>query len=257
VTLLEKLKALFNRDEIPDEAKLIFDSAKTPADLLRGLDELLTRNEVEAKELNEEITKTEMLAQDEEDKVRTGNLPERQKRQALLHVKRLRKQMDNYEGRLRIYERNMNLHLNLIGKIQQMEAMKLGGVDESRIDQIVMDFEEKLEKYADIMNAAEAHEAKSTVVSAREERELRDLEDEITGRKKEKTRASEPGEAGLKAKSRELRAKTEVGTDVPAPEPDRAERGRRKPIDEMVEDALGEEDAARAASRDKKRVELE
>ena len=49
---------------------------------------------------------------------------------------------------LRIYERNMNLHLNLIGKIQQMEAMKLGGVDEAKIDQIVMDFEEKLEKYA-------------------------------------------------------------------------------------------------------------
>lgn len=258
MTLLEKLKSLFTRDEIPDEAKLIFDKAKTPADLLRGLDNLLTRNEMEAGELNKEINTIEQRADEEEERIRTGALPERQKRNALLHIKRLRKTMDNYEGRLRIYERNMNLHLNLIGKIQQMEAMKLGGVDEARIDQIVMEFEEKLEKYGDVMNAADAHEGRTATASAREDRELRDLEAEIL-RKGERP-ATEPGEAELKAKVRELRATTPAGSDSPAldakPGDGGLDRPRRRPIEEVIERALESEgeDAAAGAPHQRGRV---
>ncbi len=236
MTLLERLKALFTRDEIPDEAKLIFDKAKTPSDLLRGLDNLLTRNEVEARELNDEITKIEKQTSDVEEEIRAGALPERQKRNSLLLVKRLRKTMDNYEGRLRIYERNMTLHLNLIGKIQQMEAMKLRGVDEARMDQIVMDFEESLEKYADVMSAADAHEGRTATVSAREDRELRDLESEIVrkgaGKDKEKD-----APAGLPAGLEPSRP----------PEPER-ERPHRRPIEEVVERALGGADAAKEPS---------
>jgi hypothetical protein len=248
VTLLEKLKALFTRDEIPDETKAIFDAAKTPTELLRGLDNLLTRNEVEAKELNDEITKIEEQAVEEEERVRIGSLPERQKRNALLKIKRLRKTMDNYEGRLRIYERNMNLHLNLIGKIQQMEAMKLGGVDEAKIDQIVMEFEEKLEKYADIMNAAEAHEGRSATVSTKEDRELKALEAEIK-------RKGEPAELELKAKEEiEPGNGAAVTPDAPRPERDRA---RRRPIEEVVEHALDEGASPAAPSGEAKKVELE
>lgn len=210
-TLLEKLKGLFSRSDIPDEARAIFEQAKTPTELLRGLDDLLTRNEVEAKELNAEIANVEEAADGEEARIRSGEMPERQKRNALLHVKRLRKQLDNYEGRLRIYERNMNLHLTLIGRIQQMEAMKLGGVDEASIDKIVVDFEEKLEKYHDVMNAADAHEGKASVVSAREERELRDLEQEIL-----RTSKSDEG------KEREPAPQVRETPEVPA----------RRPIDE-------------------------
>jgi hypothetical protein len=250
LTLLEKLKNLFNRDEIPDETKQIFDSAKTPTDLLRGLDMLLTRNEVEAKELNDEITKIEEQCVGEEDAIRAGALPERQKRNALMKIKRLRKTMDNYEGRLRIYERNMNLHLNLIGKIQQMEAMKLGGVDEQQIDKIVMEFEEKLEKYADVMNAAEVHEGKSATFSAKEDRELKTLEAEIVGKRPD---AAEQAEKELKAREKEREpAKTATG----APEPDR-DRPRRRPIEDVIDDAFKEEDASAAAPAEKKKVELE
>src|SRR5687767_1212769 len=115
MTLLEKLKHLFTRDEIPDETKEIFDKAKTPADLLKGLDSLLDRNQVELDVLNDEITRVERAALGEEERVRTGDLPEREKRNSLLKIKRLRKTMDNYEARQRIYERNINLHLNLMG----------------------------------------------------------------------------------------------------------------------------------------------
>ena len=75
----------------------------------------------------------------------------------------------------------MNLHLNLIGKIQDVEAMNLRGVNEGRIDAIIMGFEENLEKYNETMHAAEVLDTTSVAnASMHEERELQDLEREIT-----------------------------------------------------------------------------
>jgi hypothetical protein len=261
LTLLEKLKSLFTRDEIPDEAKAIFDKATTPTELLRGLDTLLTRNEVEAAELNAEINRVEARALDEEERVRSGDMPERQKRNSLLQIKRLRKQLDNYESRLRIYERNMNLHLTLIGKIQQVEAMKLRGVDEGKIDQIVMDFEEKLEQYGDVMNAAEAHEGRTSTASAREERELRELESEILSKNRPVTetppaRDLRQVEAALKARERPMVEPSHGDSPVDGEKPDIDATPRRRPIEEVVDGAL--EDERQPATRtEPRKVELE
>lgn len=191
MALLDVFKRLFTRDDIPDETRRLFESARSTQELLRGLDHLLTTNEVQFKELDDEINKLERLEQIEVGRIKTGELTGRQKRNALLYIKRLRKQMDAYEQRLRIYDRNMNLHLNLISKIQDIEAMKLRGVDETRIDAILMEFEENLEKYNETMNAASVlSETQVTRPSADEERELRALETELLGGGEK--RAAEP-----------------------------------------------------------------
>src|SRR5205085_8997888 len=70
MSVLERLKGLFGRDEIPDEAKRVFDRAQTPRELLRGLDELLTTNEVEFKELERELEKTEGKEREEMARIR-------------------------------------------------------------------------------------------------------------------------------------------------------------------------------------------
>ena len=221
MSLLDQLRGLFARDEIPDEAKRIFDKAQTPHELLKGLDKLLTENEVEFKELERELERLEDREKSEMQRVREGAVDGRQKRNTLLQIQRLRKQMDNYESRLRIYDRNMNLHLNLIGKIQEMEAMKLRGVDESKIDRIVMDFEETLEKYNDTMNAAEIAQTTKSTASARDERELAALEREIVG-----------GEAAAPVREKEP----------------------RKPIDEVLAERPR---AAEEKPAEKKQLELE
>jgi hypothetical protein len=191
MSVLDRLRGLFGRDEIPDEAKRVFDRAQTPRELLRGLDELLTTNEVEFKELERELERLEAHEKDEMARIRDGLVDGRQKRNALLSIQRLRKQMDNYENRLQIYDRNMNLHLSLIGKIQEIEAMKLRGVDEQRIDRIVMDFEEHLEKWNDTMSAADVAETSKQTLSAKDDRDLAALEREIvTG--EAKPREAEP-----------------------------------------------------------------
>jgi len=256
MTLLERIKGLFARDDVPDEAKAIFAKAKTHADVLKGLDELITRNEIEANELSGEIVKIEELAREEEGRIRAGSLPERQQRSTLLHIKRLRKQMDLYESRLRIYERNMDLLQTLMGKIQQMEAMKLSGVDEARIDEIANEFDEKREKYEDLITASQAYEAGTVGLSAREDRELAALKAEITG---EKPAQKAPLEKAAE-KVTEPPAKARV--EAASAEPSRAPLAPRRPIDDDIDKELAKIEAEAAALESqqagrRKKVELE
>lgn len=227
MSLLDHLRHLFSRAEIPDEARRIFDRAQTPQDLLRGLDHLLTQNEVEFRELERELEKLEAREREEIDRVRAGAVDGRQKRNALLAIQRLRKQMENYENRLRIYDRNMNLHLDLIGKIQEIEAMKLRGVDEARIDRIVMDFEEALEKYDDTMHAAEVAGESRSRLGAKDERDLAALEREITGAAPAREAEKEPAAARPERPRREpLERVLETPPSAPA-EADRADGEKR------------------------------
>jgi hypothetical protein len=181
MSILDHLRGLFRRSDMPDEVRRAFERARTPRDLLRELDRVLTENEVEYKDLERELERLEEKERLESAKIREGAVEGRQKRSTLLSIQRLRRQMDNLESRLRIYDRNMSLHQNLIGKIQEMEAMRLRGIDEKAIDKIVMEFEEQLEKYEETMSAGELAETAERT-TAREERELAEIEREILGK---------------------------------------------------------------------------
>jgi len=252
MSLLEKLRGLFNRSEIPEEAKQIFDRAETPAELLRGLDALLTRNEIEFKELDREIQKLEAIEKAETAKIREGVCEGRQKRNALLYIQRLRKQMDNYENRLRIYDRNIKLQLDLIGKIQDMEAMKLKGVDEEHIDRILAEFEESLERYRETVGAAELVEGSLRATSAKEERELAQLEAEIMGKAPEGPAA----EAALRVASPEApeRRKREVTLEAAQAELEKRPKLAKAPAAEQDAAARPERPEPKDAE---KTVELE
>ena len=74
-------------------------------------------------------------------------------------------------------------------KIQDMEAMALRGVDEKQIDDIIMEFEDHVQKYMDVVTAGEAGFEGSTSITEREDRELARLEKEIVGEKAPSTEA--------------------------------------------------------------------
>lgn len=250
--LFEKLASLFKRDDVPDEAKALLDNARTTADLLHGLDTLVTRNCMELDELNREIDKLERQERDEMERVRSGGVDGRAKQNVLRKIQRLRKQMDNYENRVRIFNRNVDLHQQLIAKIQEIEAMKLRGVDESRIDQIIMEHSEELERYHDTMSASRvADEVVGEAVTAREQQDLARLEAEIRGEEKEK-------EPAPKARERErpVASVVEDAGEVPKPE---TEKPRRRPIEDIADEAMEAEPEkpAPTAERRQKQAELE
>ena len=150
--LMDKLKRLFTRREIPTEARDILKKAETPRELLHGLDQLITRNELEVNNINGEIEALESIEAQEMEKVRTAKLPDRSKNNVLRRIQRLRKQMDNLEERQRIYNRNINLQIHLVGKIQALDAMELRGVNEDRIDDILTDYEDELSRYESVLD---------------------------------------------------------------------------------------------------------
>ena len=193
MNILDKIRNLFKGGGgIPDEARSVIQKAGSTRELLSGLDAVLTRNEMEFNKLKREIDKVVAILDEEEVKVQEGDLKGRQKRYTLQYIKRLRSHLDNLDHRMTIYDKNINLHIQLIGKIQDMEAMALRGVDEKQIDDIIMEFEDQVQKYMDVVTAGEAGFEGSTSISEREDRELAKLEKEIVGEKAAAPKEKEP-----------------------------------------------------------------
>ena len=178
--LMEKLQRLFSRKEIPTEARDLLTNAKTPKELLEGLDQLITRNELEVNKLTRELEALEGIESSEVGKVRSGSLPDRSKNNVLRKIQRLRKQMDNLEERQQIYNRNINLQIHLVGKIQALDAMELRGVDEDKIDDILSDYEDELSRYQSVLDSEDI--ATSDIGSMLDDsKDLMGLEAEILG----------------------------------------------------------------------------
>ena len=208
--LIDKLKAMLTRHPVSEETMQVVEKAGTTRELLHGLDALHTRNEMEFNEVTREIEKLEAIEEGEGGAIRAGELSERRKRNALLRIRRLRKQMENLDNRLKIYDRNMSLHLNLIGKVQEMEAMSLRGVSEKEIDKIVLDFEEKLDSYMNTMASAQVVEESVPIPDVATEHELQKIEREVLDeepppRAKKKKKAKEgPEEESLEDLERKI-----------------------------------------------------
>src|SRR5271169_840257 len=149
--LLDKIKGLFVKKQVPDETRLLLEGVENVHELRRGLDEIVTRNEVELKEVEREIDKLEKMEISEKDKVKAGSLAEREKKNTLLAIKRLRTRMESYQKRHKIHEDNIDLHLSLLDKIDEMEAMELKAVKQEQIDSIAEDYDERLEKHKEIV----------------------------------------------------------------------------------------------------------
>ncbi|MHC4597942.1 MAG: hypothetical protein ACYS47_02950 [Planctomycetota bacterium] len=227
MNILEKIRNLFSGGGgIPEEARSVIEKARSTRELLSGLDAVLTRNEMAFNKLKREIDKVVAILDEEEGKVQEGDLKGRQKRYTLQYVKRLRSHLDNLDHRMTIYDKNINLHIQLIGKIQDMEAMALRGVDEKQIDKIIMEFEEQVGEYMEVVHAGEAGFEGATSIAEREDKQLAALEKELLAEKKPKEEAElaviEPIEEE-KAEEEEPPAEAEAEAPGPAEEEEEEE----------------------------------
>jgi hypothetical protein len=181
--LLDRLKGFFTKETMPDETRLLLAGVENVHELRRGLDEIVTRNEVELKEVEREIDKLEKIELTEKDKVKTGTLSPREKDNTLRYIKRLRTRMDSYQKRHKIHQENIDLHLALLDRIDEMEAMELKAVKQEQIEEIAVDYEERVEKHKEIVSAGKiaAEHEPSALHDASERRELDALEKEILG----------------------------------------------------------------------------
>jgi hypothetical protein len=147
LSVMDKLKNLFQRAEVPDDARDIYLKAANSRELLKGLEAQRGRNEMELREHEDQLIALEKSLLLEEDRIRKGGLSPTEEATILRRIERYGNQRDSLEKLVGIYNGNVNFHINLIAKIQEMEAMRSRGVSEDQIDRLIGEVEENLEIY--------------------------------------------------------------------------------------------------------------
>jgi hypothetical protein len=184
MSIMEKLRSLFQREDLPDETRQLYQNSANPKDLIKGLEAQRGRNEIDLRENEEQLISIEKAIGLEEESIRKGGLTPTQETIILRRVERLEKQRANLEKQVSIYNENVNLHLNLISKIQEMEAMRSRGVSEDEIDSLVDDVQEHVEQYKRVSIAAESSaNTVSAVDDSAERRRLDEIRKRIVGAK--------------------------------------------------------------------------
>jgi hypothetical protein len=186
MSIMEKLKALFQGENLPDETRQLYQSASNPKELVKGLETLRARNEIDLRDNEEQLIGLEKAIIAEENSIRKGGLTAIEETIVLRRIERLGKQRANLEKQATIYNENVNLHLNLIARIQEMEAMRSRGVGEEEIDRLANDIEDNVEVYKRVSIAAEdGSNTVSAVDESAERRRLEELKKRIVGVKEE------------------------------------------------------------------------
>ena len=182
MSLFEKIKSMFQ--DQPGEAEQAIKDSRSTREMLENLDELITRNEVELHKAHQELGRLEASEGLGIEKVRTGRVGEREKDMVLMQVRRTRSQMENLKLRADILNKNIELHLNLVGKIRAMEAMDLRGIEQSMVERLMLDFEEGMDAFREAVQTGEgAVRSEKDVLTPADKEELRKLEEEIMGEK--------------------------------------------------------------------------
>jgi len=175
--LLAKIKGLFGSGAVPEKTELMIAGVSSIDELRQALDQEILNNEVNLGQIEREQEKIGAQIEEQKDRIRGGSLNDRAKSNALRGIKRLQSRSDSYERRLKIFRDNIDLHYAVLNKIDEMEAMELKAIDRDQIDEIAVDYEERLEEHRDIVNAGRvASESSTDYEDLAEQRELEDLE---------------------------------------------------------------------------------
>jgi|GEM_PF-4652027 len=181
--LFKKLSSLFDSERLPGEDRKAYAQARDLDDLMLKLEQNLTRNEVILRQVRGSINRLESSERGTVDAMQRGEVKGREVRLALQTVNRYRKQLDLLIQKSDILNKNLNLNLNLMGKIELMRAMELKGVSPELIDTIILDFTENVERYqTSLMGSDAITEDETTMLSENERKELESLEKEIFGK---------------------------------------------------------------------------
>jgi len=241
VSLLEKIKGLFGKTPLPEETRVLLSGVGDVDELRRGLDEIVTRNEVEARDIEREIEKLARMETAQKERIGGGDLNKREKTNILREIKRLRRRMDSLEKRHRIHQDNIDLHLGLFDRITEMQAMEMKAVNQAQIEELSADYDEKLESHRDLVATGKAASGMEDLYEdSAEQAELAALEAEIL---------AELGDTEEREDEVELDDEPEA-KEPAAEEPAAEEPEERTPVEAAARKRSLEEELARLEAAD-------
>jgi hypothetical protein len=154
ISLLQKVKNSFSKQKIPEKTELMIAGIDSLGELRLSLDSEIAESEALAEELERKIANVGLEVDEKKDDIREGAcFSEHAKLATLRAIKRLSSQLESFNRRLKIYQDNIDLHYIILHQVDEMEAMEMKAIKKDQIDHISVDYEEKLEKHRDLMNA--------------------------------------------------------------------------------------------------------
>jgi hypothetical protein len=238
--LIHKIKNMFSRGKVPEKTEMLISGVDSVGELRLALDKEITENEVYAGQVDRELLKIGEQVEDQKSLVKSGTLNERAKINALRTIKRLQGRVQSYERRLKILQDNIDLHFTILNQVDEMEAMEMKAVKREQIEEIAVDYEERLEKHRDFVTAVRSSVPDSDYEDMLEKKELADLEASIMA---EKTVESD-SLADLEKEIMEEKAPVVV--EAPVVEPDEV-------VTENDRVSIEEAMAARAAEKEREK----
>ena len=206
MNLLERIKQMIKGES--GEAEQVIKDSHSTREMMEHLDELITRNEVELRKTRQELARLELNENASAENIRQGRVGDREKEFVLLQIKRTRGQMENLKLRADILNKNIELHLNLVGKIQAMEAMDLRGIEQGVVEKVMLDFEEGMEKFRESVQSGDGViKSRNEVLTTKDKDDLRKLESEILGERKPAEKKNADMDAELAALEEELKGR--------------------------------------------------
>lgn len=147
---------------------------------LQHLDELISIAEMEIISLSKNLDSIIIEEKKVEVEIKNINNPNSWAEQSLLlKLKRLRTHSNNLKQRITIYSQNIELYLNMICRIQDLQAMKMGNIDENKIENIWLEYKEELEQYKNRLLTGQAAEETTAVTLSHLEIDLKEIRKEI------------------------------------------------------------------------------
>lgn len=180
----EALKRMLLSKPIPSDVREALKEADDMESLVLELERSITRNEMELRRLEEELTALEKMEGKETAKIREGVGGERVERTVLRRIKRLRMRMESIEQQMDTLERNAMALTQLLTKVRQMRAMEKIGVTEEQVDEVMEAYEAQQEEWQEMMEMIEGVTA-TVEGKADDEEELEELKKEILKQTKE------------------------------------------------------------------------
>lgn len=156
MSVYDRLKKLFELPQLSDEDRRVYSEAKTPAELVRGLEELCGRNRLEYDDRYDELAAITRLVASQREQLRAGGLDAIGQDRVMDDIELQVPKIAFLKNRVNTLKANMHVQLNLIGKIQEMETMRQRGFNEAEVDAIMEQVESEIEEYARDLKAGEA-----------------------------------------------------------------------------------------------------
>lgn len=189
----EYLKKIFKVDPLLSKADVKLSEIPSLEILKNKLEIIALKNEILAEQSSKDTEKLDEDIISLEIKIAEEELTPHAKTVTLRNLRRLLKQRDDIYKIVASRHDNMDLHLTVLRKIQQIESLGTKAVEGHLVDEIQVEFDEQQEEHDRLIDAVSSMDSESEHRLRVDTKELEDLERDILSRRNpDKLKSLEP-----------------------------------------------------------------